>query len=107
MPTRKRRVAVTWIAAALVVGFGGAALATTSSGAGDDGLVLDGVTAVSVRVGDSSKQAAFAHNAFAFSDDSLGGTGAIAGDVVATMSDGSRRETPFHVGSSADVHASP
>jgi hypothetical protein len=71
------------------------------------GLVLDGVTAVSVSVGGVSRPAAFAHNSFSFSDDDLGGTDGIAGKVVATMSDGSTREAPFHVGSLRDLLAPP
>jgi hypothetical protein len=62
------------------------------------GLVLDGVTAVSVDVAGSSRPAAFAHNAFYFSDDRLGGSDEIRGAVVATMSDGTTRAAPFHVG---------
>jgi hypothetical protein len=60
------------------------------------GLARDGVTAVSVRVDGNSWSAALAHNAFFFSDDALGRSGAIAGEVVATMSDGSTRTAPFH-----------
>jgi hypothetical protein len=62
------------------------------------GLALDGVTAVTVRVGGSSHAAAFANNAFTFSDPSLGGSDGIAGEAIATMSDGSTRTVPFHVG---------
>jgi hypothetical protein len=71
------------------------------------GLALDGVTAVSVSVGGSSRPAAFAHNAFYFSDDALGGTAGIAGEVVATMSDGTTRKVPFHVDSMENMLAAP
>ncbi|MDP9258395.1 MAG: hypothetical protein M3Q31_17865, partial [Actinomycetota bacterium] len=71
------------------------------------GLVLDGVTAVSVAVGVTARPAALAHNAFSFSDDALGGTDGIAGAVVATMGDGTTREAPFHVDSLANLLAAP
>jgi hypothetical protein len=71
------------------------------------GLVLDGVTAVAVTVGGSARPAAFAHNAFSFSDHELGGTDGIAGEVVATMRDGTTREAPFHLDSFADRLAAP
>jgi hypothetical protein len=61
------------------------------------GLALDGVTAVSISAGGSSWQAAFAHNSFLFADDELGGTAALSGSVIATMSDGTTRTTPFSV----------
>jgi hypothetical protein len=69
------------------------------------GLALDGVTAVSVSVGGTSRPAAFAHNSFYFSDDALGGTAGITGQVVATMSDGTTRTLPFKVGSMEDMLA--
>jgi hypothetical protein len=71
------------------------------------GLTRDGVTAVSIRVGGSSRAAALAHNAFTFSDGGLGGKGGLAGVVVATMRDGSTREVPFRVGSVTDPPSSP
>jgi hypothetical protein len=63
------------------------------------GLALDGVTAVTVQLGGTSQPAAFAHNAFTFSDPRLGGTAALEGDVIATMSDGTTRAAPFRIGS--------
>ncbi len=62
------------------------------------GLARDGVTAVAIRTGDTSHPAAFAHNSFTFSDATLGGTGAIEGQAIVTMSDGSTRVVPFRVG---------
>jgi hypothetical protein len=62
------------------------------------GIALDGVTAVSVHVGALERTAAFAHNAFFFSDAALGGTAGISGELVATMSDGSARTQRFGVG---------
>jgi hypothetical protein len=61
------------------------------------GLALDGVTAVSVQVDGTSRPAAFAHNAFIFSDGALGGTGGISGTVSATMNDGTTRTEAFHI----------
>lgn len=49
------------------------------------GLALDSVVAVTVTVGGASLPAAFAHNAFFFSDNGLGGTKGISGVVIATM----------------------
>lgn len=75
---------------------------TTDYGPGEFnvyGLALDGVTAVSVQVGGVSRPAAFAHNAFIFSDDAMGGTLGIAGTVSATMSDGTTRTQAFHISS--------
>jgi hypothetical protein len=63
------------------------------------GLALDGVTAVAVRLGGTSRPAAFAHNAFSFSDAGLGGTAAVEGEAIATMSDGTTRAVPFRIGS--------
>jgi hypothetical protein len=63
------------------------------------GLALDGVTAVSVRVGGRSWPAALAHNAFSFSEPDLGGTAALEGEVTATMTDGTTRSVPFRIGS--------
>jgi hypothetical protein len=71
------------------------------------GLVLDGVTAVSVAVGGTARPAALAHNAFSFSDDELGGTDGITAEVVATMRDGTTREAPFHVDPLANAVAAP
>jgi hypothetical protein len=71
------------------------------------GLVRDGVTAISVRVGGNSWPAALAHNAFFFSDDALGNATGIAGEVVAAMSDGTTRAAPFHVETPAIQPASP
>jgi hypothetical protein len=71
------------------------------------GLVLDGVAGVSVSVNGTSRPASFAHNAFSFSDDELGGTDGIAGEVIATMSDGTTREAQFHVDSLKEMLASP
>jgi hypothetical protein len=73
---------------------------TTSYGPGNFhvyGLALDGVTAVSVRVGESARPAALAHNSFYFSAPGLGGTDGVEGTVVATMSDGTTREASFGV----------
>jgi hypothetical protein len=61
------------------------------------GLALDGVVAVTVQLGGRSQPAAFAHNAFSFSDARLGGTAAIKGEAIATMSDGTTRSVPFGV----------
>jgi hypothetical protein len=61
------------------------------------GIALDGVTAVTVRIGAVERPAAFAHNAFFFSDAALGGTAGISGELVATMSDGSARAQRFGV----------
>jgi hypothetical protein len=63
------------------------------------GLALDGVSAVTVHVGGRSFAAAFAHNAFTFSDGDLGGTAAVEGEAIATMSDGTTRAVPFRIGS--------
>ncbi len=61
------------------------------------GLALDGVTAVSIRIGATEYPAAFAHNAFFFSDAARGGTAGISGELVATVSDGSARTQRFGV----------
>jgi hypothetical protein len=71
------------------------------------GLMRDGVTAVSVRVGGSSRPAALAHNAFTFSDDGLGAGESLAGDVIATMRDGTTRTARFQVESPSDPFSSP
>jgi hypothetical protein len=42
-----------------------------------------------------------------FSHHELGGTAGIAGEVVATMSDGTTREAPFDLDSFADRLAAP
>ena len=63
------------------------------------GLALDGVTAVTVRIGGTPRPAAFAHNSFAYSDPGLGRTAGIDGELIATMGDGTTRAQPFHVGS--------
>ena len=56
-------------------------------------------TAVTIRAGGTSQPAAFAHNSFAFSDASLGGSQGMTGEAIATMSDGTTRAVPFRVGS--------
>ena len=71
------------------------------------GLVRDGVTAVSIRVGGATRPAALAHNAFSFSDDELGGSDGLAGDAIATMRDGTTRTARFQVGSAGDPFSSP
>lgn len=63
------------------------------------GLALDGVTAVTVRLGGTPRPAAFAHNSFTYSDPGLGGTAGVDGEVIATMGDGTTRAVPFRVGS--------
>ena len=63
------------------------------------GLALDGVTAVTVRLGGTPRPAAFAHNSFTYSDPGLGGTAGVDGELIATMGDGTTRALPFHVGS--------
>jgi hypothetical protein len=65
------------------------------------GLALDGVTAVTVRLGGTPRPAAFAHNSFAYSDPGLGGTAGVDGELIATMGDGTIHALPIHVGSLA------
>jgi hypothetical protein len=90
-----------WVAAVLIAGAGSVAFATEFN---VYGFALDGVTAVSVEVGGTTRPAAFARNAFIFSDGALGGTAGISGTVSATMSDGTTRTESFH-SSSIEVPA--
>ncbi len=62
------------------------------------GLARDGVVAVEIRIGGTSRAAAFGHNSFTFSDASLGGTEGLSGEAIATMADGTTRAVPFRVG---------
>jgi hypothetical protein len=63
------------------------------------GIALDGVTGVTLHVGTATREADFAHNSFAVSDDALGATNEAAGEVVATMSDGTTRTQSFPISS--------
>ena len=63
------------------------------------GIALDGVTGVTVHVGATTREADFAHNAFFVSDDALGATTATTAEVVATMSDGTKRTQNFPISS--------
>jgi hypothetical protein len=71
------------------------------------GLALDGVIAVTVTAGGAPQPAAFAHNAFFFSDNGLGGTDGLSGMVTATMSDGTTRAQPIHISSFEDMLDGP
>jgi hypothetical protein len=63
------------------------------------GLAADGVVGVTVRVGDKSQAAAFAHNSFFFSDAGLGSTSETTGEVTVNMSDGTTRTQSFRISS--------
>jgi hypothetical protein len=61
------------------------------------GLALDGVTAVAVRIGGTDYEAELAHNAFTSTAPALRAATAAAGEVVATMSDGTTRTQGFPI----------
>lgn len=63
------------------------------------GIALDGVTGVTLHVGTTILEAAFAHNAFFVSDDALGATTETTVEVVATMSDDTTRTQAFPISS--------